>query len=230
MLFQYLGTAAAEGIPARDESAVQSIAEGLVISGIAMAYAEISRPASGMEHYFSHMWEMMALERGKPYDLHGIQVGVGAVLTMKLYRKFRHIRPDPEQAKRYWDAMTPEKWEGQIRRIFGKTAPEIIAMEKSIGKNDPKKHEERLRRIVENWPEIQRAVTEELPDYETLRALMEKTGMPIRPSDIGISVEDTVNAFIGARDARNKYMSCSLLWDLGLTDEFAEYLRETAEE
>ena len=64
----------------------------------------------------------------------------------------------------------------------------------------------------------------------TLRALMEKTGMPLKPSEIGISVEDAVNAFIGARDARNKYMSCSLLWDLGLTDEFAEYLRETAEE
>ena len=43
-----------------------------MLAGIGMAYAEVSRPASGLEHYFSHMWEMMALERGKEADLHGI--------------------------------------------------------------------------------------------------------------------------------------------------------------
>ena len=39
---------AAPGIPSRDPDAVQAIAEGLVIAGIAMAYARISRPASGL--------------------------------------------------------------------------------------------------------------------------------------------------------------------------------------
>ena len=221
---------AAAGIPSRDPQAIQAIAEGLIISGIAMAYAEISRPASGLEHYFSHMWEMMALERNQPYDLHGIQVGIGTVLTMKLYRKFRQIQPSREQAKAYWDAMTPEKWEAQIRRIFGKTAPEIIEMERKGKKNDPAAHEERLNRIMDHWDGILAAVNEELPDEAQLRALLENTGMPVKPSQIHISVDDTVNAFIGARDARMKYMSCSVLWDLGLTDVFADYLRQVAEE
>ena len=221
---------AADGIPNRDPAAIQAIAEGLVISGIGMAYAEISRPASGLEHYFSHMWEMMALERNQPYDLHGIQVGIGTVLTMKLYRKFRQITPDRAKAAAYWQGMTEEKWRAQIEKIFGKTAPEIIEMERKTGKNDPAAHEKRLENIIGHWDEIQRAVEEELPDYDALLALMEKTGMPTRPSQIGISLEDTVNAFIGARDARNKYMSCSLLWDLGLTEEFADYLRQVAEE
>ena len=221
---------AAAGIPERKPEAIQSIAEGLIISGIAMAYAEISRPASGTEHYFSHMWEMMALERNQPYDLHGIQVGIGTVLMMKLYRKFRQVRPDRAQAKAYWDAMTQEKWEAQIRRIFGKTAPEIIEMERQGRKNDPAAHEERLERIINNWDGVMAAVNEELPDEGKLRALLESTGMPVKPSQIGISVEDTVNAFVGARDARLKYMSCSLLWDLGLTDVFAAYLAQVAEE
>ena len=56
-----------------------------------MAFAEISRPASGLEHYFSHMWEMMALERGEPYDLHGIQVGVGTLLTLRIYQKLLSV-------------------------------------------------------------------------------------------------------------------------------------------
>ena len=221
---------AAEGIPARDPDAIRAIAEGLAVSGIAMAYAEVSRPASGLEHYFSHMWEMMALERNLPYDLHGIQVGIGTMLTLKMYRKFRTVRPDRARAEAFWREMTGEKWQSQIRRIFGKTAPEIIEMERTARKNDPAGHEKRLENILANWEEIQRAVREELPDYGALRSLMEKTGMPLKPSQIGISAEDTVNAFIGARDARNKYMSCSLLWDLGLTEEFAQYLKETAEE
>ncbi len=223
-------TGAAAGIPERKPEAIQSIAEGLVISGIAMAYAEISRPASGTEHYFSHMWEMMALERNQPYDLHGIQVGIGTALMLKLYRKFRQITPDRQRAEAYWQAMTPEKWETQIRRIFGRTAPEIIEMERQGRKNDPAAHQERLNRILDRWDEIMAAVNEELPDEETLLALMKGTGMPVKPSQIGISIEDTVNAFIGARDARIKYMCCSLLWDLGLTDEFAAYLAQAAEE
>ena len=221
---------AAPGIPAREPDAIQAIAEGLVISGIAMAFAEISRPASGLEHYFSHMWEMMALERSQPYDLHGIQVGIGTVLTMKLYRRLRNETPSRERAAAYWSAMTNEKWENQIRRIFGKTAPEIIHMEQKGRKNDPAAHQERLDKIIAGWDGIQSAMEEELPDEQALRNLLEGMGMPVKPSQIGISVEDTVNAFIGARDARMKYMSCSLLWDLGLTDEYADYLRQVAEE
>ena len=221
---------ASDGITKRDPDAIQSIAEGLVVAGMAMAYAEISRPASGLEHYFSHMWEMMALERGVPYDLHGIQVGVGTVLSMKLYRKIRQIQPDRAKAEAHMKAFNRADWEAQVRRIFGKTADEIIAIEDKTHKNDPARHAKRLDNLVNHWDEILKIIDEELPDYDTLYQTMAKTGMPMRPSEIDVPMDDVVNAFIGARDIRDKYLSCSFLWDLGLTDEFAEYLREVAEE
>lgn len=221
---------ASDGITKRDPDAIQSIAEGLVVAGMAMAYAEISRPASGLEHYFSHMWEMMALERGVPYDLHGIQVGVGTVLSMKLYRKIRQIQPDRAKAEAHMNAFSRADWEAQVRRIFGKTADEIIAIEDKTHKNDPARHAKRLDNLVNHWDEILKIIDEELPDYDALYQTMAKTGMPMRPSEIDVPMDDVVNAFIGARDIRDKYLSCSFLWDLGLTDEFAEYLREVAEE
>ena len=221
---------ASDGITKRDPDAIQSIAEGLVVAGMAMAYAEISRPASGLEHYFSHMWEMMALERGVPYDLHGIQVGVGTVLSMKLYRKIRQIQPDRAKAEAHMKAFSRADWEAQVRRIFGKTADEIIAIEDKTHKNDPARHAKRLDNLVNHWDEILKIIDEELPDYDALYHTMAKTGMPMRPSEINVPMDDVVNAFIGARDIRDKYLSCSFLWDLGLTDEFAEYLREVAEE
>ncbi|MGN0909155.1 MAG: sn-glycerol-1-phosphate dehydrogenase, partial [Succinivibrio sp.] len=203
---------AADGIPKRDPDAIQSIAEGLIIAGVGMAYAEISRPASGLEHYFSHMWEMMALERGLPYDLHGIQVGIGTVLSMKLYRKIREIKPDRARAEAHMKAFDRAQWEEQIHRIFGKTAGEIIAIEDKTHKNDPARHAKRLDNLINHWDEILKIIDEELPDYDALYNLMAATGMPMKPSDINVSLDDTVAAFIGSRDIRDKYLSCSFLW------------------
>ena len=223
-------TSAAERIPQRDPDAIQTIAEGLVLAGVAMAFAQISRPASGLEHYFSHMWEMMALERGKPYDLHGIQVGVGTMITLKLYRDIRKIVPDRAAAQAHMDAFDEAAWRAQIRRIFGKTADEVLAIEEKARKNDPEKHAARLTRILSNWDEITRIMDEELPDYASLRAKAEAVGMPLRPSDLGLPVRDAVDAFLGSRDIRDKYLTSSMLWDLGLTDEYADKVAEVCEE
>ena len=223
-------TSAAERIPQRDPDAIQTIAEGLVLAGVAMAFAQISRPASGLEHYFSHMWEMMALERGKPYDLHGIQVGVGTMITLKLYRDIRKIVPDRAAAQAHMDAFDEAAWRAQIRRIFGKTADEVLAIEEKARKNDPEKHAARLTRILSNWDEITRIMDEELPDYASLRAKAEAVGMPLRPSDLGLPVRDAVDAFLGSRDIRDKYLTSSMLWDLGLTDAYAEKVAEVCEE
>lgn len=218
--------AVSDRITSRDPDAIAIIAEGLVLAGIGMAYAQISRPASGLEHYFSHMWEMMALERGVPYDLHGIQVGVGTLLTMKIYRKLLSdgTRPDRQKAEAHMRAFDRAQWEAQVRRIFGKTADEIIAIEDSVHKNDPARHAKRLDNIIAHWDDILAIIREELPDYGALHDAMAATGMPLTPADIGIPTVDVVNAFVGARDIRDKYLSCSLLWDMGLTEEYARFL------
>lgn len=220
---------AAGGIPNRDPDAVKAIAEGLVIAGIAMAYAKVSRPASGLEHYFSHMWEMMALERNVPYDLHGIQVGIGTVLCMKLYEKIRQVQPDREKAEAHMANFDASAWESQVRRIFGKTAGEVLAIEEKAHKNDPVKHAVRLENILSHWEDILQIIEDELPDAQKLYAAFAQTGMPMKPSDIGIPMQDVLDAFVAARDIRDKYMSCSLLWDLGLTEEFTAYLAQVAE-
>ncbi len=85
--------ASIDGILARDPEAVGYVAEGLVLSGLAMAYANVSRPASGIEHRFSHIWEMINIARGRTLELHGIQVGIGTMLTLELYEYIKHINP-----------------------------------------------------------------------------------------------------------------------------------------
>lgn len=217
----------ADGLMRREDEALAAVAEGLILSGVAMAFAEISRPASGLEHYFSHIWEMQALQRGVAGDLHGIQVGVGTLLTLWLYEHLLDIdQVDEERARAAMASFSPDQWRARVERIFGGTAPEIFRLEDKAHKNDPARHEARLRLIVAHWPEIRRAMAEELPKRETVYSLMARCKMPMTPGDLRLTHQDTVDALYGSRDIRDKYLTSSLLWDLGLLDEAAERIGE----
>ena len=219
---------AAAGLPNRDSAAVGAIAEGLILSGMAMGFAEVSRPASGLEHYFSHMWEMMALERGHKSDLHGIQVGVGTKLTMQIYQKILCLTPDRARAMAVTENFDTAAWEAQVRRIFGKTAPQILQIEEKTHKNDPQKHAARVERLIDHWDEILAIIREELPSYDFITGVMRAAGLPMTPAEINVSLADTRDALLGARDIRDKYLSCSMLWDLGYLDEFVRDIEAEA--
>jgi len=207
----------APGLRRREPAAVQATVEGLVLSGIAMSYAGSSRPASGLEHYFSHLWEMMALERGVPYELHGIQVGVGTLLGLRVYDQIRTMTPDREKALAFVQNFDTARWEGEMRRIFGSAGDELIRQEyETLHNNDKAAHAERLERIIAHWDDIQRIIREELPETEKIVALMREVEAPMVPADIAINNQDTNDAFHYARNTRNKYLTSSMLWDLGL--------------
>ncbi|MGI6191949.1 MAG: sn-glycerol-1-phosphate dehydrogenase [Christensenellales bacterium] len=212
----------APGIPKRDPEAIQAISEGLVAAGMAMSFAEMSRPASGLEHHFSHMWEMMALERGKPYDLHGIQVGVATLLVCEIYDKLLSFKPDRAKAEKFLKEFNSEEWEANVRRVFGDTAPEIFAIEKKAGKNAPENHARRMNNIIERWDEIHKTMEEELPDYRKLYEAMKIVGMPMTPEELDLSKQDVRDAFICSRDMRDRYLMSSMLWDIGELYDFAD--------
>ncbi len=63
------------------EEASWIVVKSLVVSGVSMAVAGNSRPASGAEHLFSHGLDRLA--PGKA--MHGEQVGVGSIIMMHLH-------------------------------------------------------------------------------------------------------------------------------------------------
>jgi glycerol-1-phosphate dehydrogenase [NAD(P)+] len=64
----------------------QSIIDGQILSGVAMALAGSSRPCSGSEHLLSHALD--ALELGKS-ELHGIKVGITSRFCLKLQNNLK---------------------------------------------------------------------------------------------------------------------------------------------
>ena len=71
----------------RNHETIQKLMEGLMVSGLGMAYTGVSRPASGAEHMIGHVFEVMDIKAGKFPNLHGLEVGEGTLAAAFLYRR-----------------------------------------------------------------------------------------------------------------------------------------------
>lgn len=76
-----------ERVRDREPGAMEALFGALLLTGVAMTMAETSAPASGGEHLLSHSLDMLAAVDGLAHDLHGRQVGVGAVIASAVYRR-----------------------------------------------------------------------------------------------------------------------------------------------
>ncbi len=209
----------ADGLLRREEDAVRAVFEGLVISGVAMNYAGVSRPASGLEHYISHCLDMRFVEFGTAMDLHGIQCAIGTRIALGLYEKLKTLTPDREKALAFVTAFDYDAWAVQLRAFLGKGAESMIALEQKEKKYDPRLHAPRLERILECWPEILEIVAEELPTVARLDRLLDAIEAPKTLPEIG-SDEALIPMILRCtKDIRDKYILTRLLWDLGVLDE-----------
>lgn len=209
----------AEGAVNGDEESACAVMEGLVISGLAMNYAGLSRPASGMEHYISHILDMRSLEFGTNADFHGIQCGISSLMTIRAYEKLKKEIPDKERALQYAGAFDLEKWNDFLRGLLGHGAEAMIAGERREGKYNLEKHSKRLDLIIEHFDEITDIISS-LPKSDELESFMKRIGHPVSFGEIGISEKDARDAFAAAKDIRDKYVLGRLLWDLGLIDKY----------
>lgn len=212
----------AEGLLKRKDSAVQAVFEGLVIGGVAMAYAGVSRPASGVEHYFSHVWDMRGLEFGTQVDLHGIQCAMATMKAVELYEIIKSTVPDKEKAEAAVLAFDYDAWSDQLRSFLAKSGETMIAKEQEEHKYDKISHPARFQKIIDHWNEIQCILQEELPSVEELRRIMDTIGISCDLNTIGVDAECAKLTFKATKDIRDKYVLSRLAWDLGILDELAE--------
>lgn len=214
----------ADGLMRREEAAVQAVFEGLVIGGLAMAYAGVSRPASGVEHYFSHVWDMRGLEFGLPVETHGIQCAVGTLLSVRLYEKVRELTPDREKAEAYVQNFSYGEWAEELRKFFGKAAEAMIALEGKEGKYRVDRHGPRFDEICGHWQQILEILQQELPAAEELEALLNKLEIPTEASALGVDTQTLRQSFRATKDIRDKYVLSRLCWDLGVLEDMCQSL------
>ena len=213
-----------KGLFAREESAVAAVFEGLVLSGIAMSFVGISRPASGVEHYFSHVWDMRGLQFGTKTELHGLQCGVATKIAAELYEKVLKLVPDEKKGIAYAESFNYPAWAERLKEFLGASAVTIIENEKKEGKYSVEKHKARIKTIIEKWDKICGIIRKEMPSAEKIGEMLSVIQAPQTPAELGIEC-DLALTFKATKSIRDKYVLSSLLWDLGELDTFSEYLK-----
>ena len=209
----------AQGLMNRDKKAVMAVFEGLIIGGVAMNYAGLSRPASGVEHYISHVLDMRGVEYGLPVDTHGLQCAAGTYIAAALYEKLKTITPDREQAYSRTKAFSYEIWSEVLKEFFGKGAQSMLELEAKEGKYDLARHEQRLEDLLAKWEAILEIVEQEIPAPEVLDALYETAQLPKTLEEIG-SISTLLPVILRCtKDIRDKYVLSRLAWDLGIEKE-----------
>ena len=198
-----------------DGAAVADVTEGLVLAGMAMDCAGVSRPASGAEHNISHIRDMRALAFGTRTDFHGTQCGLAVLPVLREYEKLRHAVPDEQKALAYTAAFRYENRAAELREYIGEGAEAMIKLEAKEQKYDLAKHKKRLANILARWDEIC-AVMDTLPKADDLAAQYKKIGFPTEPEDIGMTAEEIHRNLRLSGEIRDKYVLPRLLWDLGI--------------
>lgn len=190
----------ADGLNRRDPQAVRALMEALVAVGILMAYVGNSRPASGSEHHMAHYFEIVGIVRGEQYFPHGVDVCYAAIETAKLRERLLAV----EDIGAFRHHFNRERYESEIRRIYGPVADEVLALQSKLGWYG----QDRVSVYREKWQEIRRVLAE-APSSVDMRALVEQIGLSYGQFQAFYGAEKISDGISYAKDLKDRY---SVLW------------------
>lgn len=216
-------------LAAGDQEAMDNLIEGLIMSGLAMQAHASSRPASGAEHQFSHLWEMEGLGHDQQPPLsHGFKVGVGSVAIAALYGRIleRDLSAlDIEALRSAW--LTPEEVEEAVEAAHTTPGLDEAAVKETLAKYiDADQLAQRLALLRERWPALRERVKEQLIPAEQLREMLQAAGCPTGPAEIGLRRSAFKETYSRAQMIRRRYTILDLATETGILGECVDELFE----
>lgn len=164
----------ADRVTDNDEETAGAIMEILVLTGIAMKLADVSRPASGSEHMVSHFWGMKKLEDGHIADYHGKKVGVATLLLTREYHRLC-VKKD----------ITFTEDSVDWKSVYAAYGEKFTSYVKDMNKNSMI---EKLTPdlLKHSWDGICKIVAEELPSDEELERVLIAAGAATTCEEIDV--------------------------------------------
>lgn len=208
------------GVRLGEPAALDALMRGLIMAGLAMQAHGNSRPASGSDHQFAHLWEMEEVAVGGEPVSHGACVGIGCLSMLAAYewllrQDISSIVPG-ELAERTPSAATLRAdVAASFPMPFMAANAEIEVAAKAAS---PRVVEARLRRLQESWPRVAGWLRERLPAAETVRRWLEAAGAPSSAATIGIADAKHARDYRRARLIRRRFTGLDVLHELGWLD------------
>ena len=209
-------------VHAREVKPTEMLAEGLIMSGFAMQAIQSSRPASGVEHQFSHYWDMEDLCYEGKHVSHGFKVGIGTLVSTACFEfmlKYDMESLDVERCVAQWPSW--EKMEENIRTVFADKPGHLSrALVESKAKYiTAERLREQLTHLKQVWPELREKISAQIFSYDHVHDCLKKVGAPYEPEMIGVSRERLRETFRGIPYMRSRYTIIDLIQRCGLMDE-----------
>lgn len=214
------------GARAGRPAALAPLVEGLMLGGFAMQWTKSSRPASGAEHQFSHLWDMEHHTHQGAAPSHGFKVGIATYAVTRLYeqllrRDFTTLDIDALAAR--WAAAGND--EAAIRARFAGTDFVGTAVAETRAKHvTPAALRVQLRHLQDVWPETRSRLRAQLLPAVEIKAHLEAVGAPSEPEQIGISRTRLRESFRRAFHLRRRFTVLDVAMRTGLLESLLDDL------
>ncbi len=208
------------GVRHGEAKALDGLMRGLILSGLAMQAHGNSRPASGSDHQFAHLWEMEEVAVGGVPVSHGACVGIGCLSMLAAYewllgRDLSLVNPaECAAALPSADALAAEVTSSFPLSFMAANASVEVAAKSA----DPQVIEKRLQVLLREWPQIAAGLRRRLPEPQTVRRWLEAAGAPATAKAIGVPRDKHARDYARARLIRRRFTGLDVLHELGLLD------------
>lgn len=196
-----------KGIAKGSPETISKLMEGLMLGGFAMQWTKTSRPASGAEHQFSHLWNMEHFLNNGEHISHGFQVSLGTLAITAFYEQvlktpFEEL--DVEACCGAWP--TPEKLDMIALEMFVETDFPTIGLQETRAKYISKEGlAKELKHFKENWIEIKAKLTDQIIPFNEVKRKLELVGAPTEPEHIGMTRSYLRETFIRSQFLRRRF-------------------------
>ena len=204
-LWRALGDSA--GVGNGEPDAMRGLVEGLILGGFAMQSSRSSRPASGAEHQFSHLWDMQHHTHQGKAPSHGAKVGIATLAITALYESLLTIdlqALDIDGCAARWPDLN--EWMKLAEQRFQQ--PELLAVaarEMEAKYSPPEVVRAQLAALQSNWSDLRLRLQSQLLPFEKLMQQLLNAGAPTEPEHIGITRERLRDTFLSAFFVRRRF-------------------------
>lgn len=215
-----------EGVSEGKPEAITQLVEGLMLGGFAMQWSKSSRPASGAEHQFSHLWNMEHHLNNGEHISHGFQVSIGTLAITALFNCFLNTdvsNLNVAECVQNWP--TPAEMDAEASNIFkGTDFPEIGVQETRAKYSDKEALTEQLNLLKNNWNEIKNKLSEQIVPLEEAKRRLKLVGAPTEPEHIGITRKYLRETFIRAQFIRRRFTILDVAVRTGYLNQWLDEL------
>jgi len=200
-----------------EPDAVRLVLEAMLLSGFGMVVAGSSAPASGGEHLISHYLDMKHGLYGTPCDLHGAQVGVGTLHTLRLWEAILRIEPDGLDLDACLAAQpTEEEIEAWVFEDWGNDVGREVLDQWRQKRLDEAGLRSELAAFQRLLPKLREALSEDLLPAEVVERCIRESGGPVTPEALNAPIEEYRRALERARFLRNRFTVLDLAAELNI--------------